>query len=70
MEQKDFSHLVPLSRTDSYTLQLDDRGRIVLPKSIREVLKLQPKEKLMASIKGGTLRITPVKAQIAKARGY
>jgi bifunctional DNA-binding transcriptional regulator/antitoxin component of YhaV-PrlF toxin-antitoxin module len=69
MEQKDFSHSPIISHASSYMLQLDDRGRIVLPKTIRKLLKLQPQEKLVASIRGGILRITPVKAQIAKARG-
>jgi AbrB family looped-hinge helix DNA binding protein len=69
MVQKNSSHLNFSSRADSYMLQLDDRGRIVLPKIIRELLRLHPKEKVMASIKEGALRITPVKVQIAKARG-
>jgi len=69
MEQKDITHLSVSSHSDSYILQLDDRGRIVLPKVIRELLQLQPKEKLMASVKNGTLKITLAREQIAKARG-
>ena len=69
MEQKDFSHLYLSSHVDSYMLQLDERGRIVLPKAIRNILGLHAQEKLIASISGGTLNITPMKARIAKARG-
>ena len=69
MDKHNSSHSNPISHTENYMLQLDDRGRIVLPKTIRELLRLQPKEKLMASIRGGTLKITPIKAQITKARG-
>jgi AbrB family looped-hinge helix DNA binding protein len=68
MEQKEFSHLNTHSH-NSYVLQLDERGRLVLPKAVRELLQLQSGEKLMASIKGGILKITPIRDQIAKARG-
>lgn len=64
MEQIDLAHKNP-----AYLLQLDDRGRIVLPKSLRQELNLQANEKFRAFVRRDTLEIIPIRAQIAKAQG-
>lgn len=53
----------------TYLLQLDERGRIVLPRTLRNQLGLRPREKLNAIVKQDALEIIPIKAQVAKAQG-
>ena len=68
MEQK-FPDLTSIPLSEPCIVQLDERGRLVLPSAIRNKLLLQPKQKLIASIDGDTLRLTTVKAQVSKVQG-
>jgi bifunctional DNA-binding transcriptional regulator/antitoxin component of YhaV-PrlF toxin-antitoxin module len=69
----DFSHVVDIPAIDAeakYCLvQLDDRGRLVLPRVIRSKLHLRPKEKFVAVVEDGVLHLAPISAQVAKTQG-
>lgn len=58
-----------LPPAETHVVQLDERGRLVLPMAIRNRLSLHPREKLVASIDGNTLKLTTVKAQVSKVQG-
>ncbi len=68
MEQQQFSNL-DFPPPEPHIVQLDERGRLVLPMAIRNKLALKPNQKLIASIHSGTLRLVTVKAQISKVQG-
>ena len=69
MKQIDFTYKLSSAHLDSYLLEVDGRGRIVLPKVLRNKLNWLAGEKLVSIIDGNTLQITPAKAQIAKVQG-
>jgi len=69
MAQQNSSHIPLSAQSNNYLLELDNRGRIVLPKALRNRLHLQPGEKLLSSIEGNTLQIISAKAQLAKVQG-
>jgi bifunctional DNA-binding transcriptional regulator/antitoxin component of YhaV-PrlF toxin-antitoxin module len=54
---------------ETFLVQLDERGRLVLPLAVRNKLSLHPREKLIASIAGNTLTLSTVKTQVAKVQG-
>jgi AbrB family looped-hinge helix DNA binding protein len=41
------------------TVPIDQRGRIVLPKSVREELSIKPGDTLIVSIHGSSVTLTP-----------
>jgi len=69
MQQKQISDSISLTPAETHVVQLDERGRLVLPIAIRNKLSLHPKEKLIAHIDGDTLRLATVKSQVSKVQG-
>ena len=67
MQRQQFTDENLLSET--YLVQLDERGRLVLPAAIRNKLSLRPREKLIANIDGNKLSLVSVKTQVAKIQG-
>lgn len=63
------SDSISFPQAETHIVQLDERGRLVLPMAIRNKLSLQPKQKLIASIDGDTLKLATVKAQVFKVQG-
>lgn len=41
------------------TLRVDDRGRITIPKAVRERLGIEPNEEVPAELRGSVLEIDP-----------
>lgn len=50
------------------TVAVDDKGRIAVPRAVRERLGLGPREKLELTVEGGEIRLRPVVAEQPKAR--
>jgi AbrB family looped-hinge helix DNA binding protein len=46
-------------RGEQLTLKVDDRGRVTLPKRIREQLGIEPNDELRASLVGSVLEVNP-----------
>jgi AbrB family looped-hinge helix DNA binding protein len=46
-------------RGEQLTLKVDDRGRVTLPKRIREQLGIEPNDELPASLVGSVLEVNP-----------
>jgi len=44
---------------DELTLKVDDRGRVTLPKDIREYLGIESSEEISARVVGSVLEVTP-----------
>ncbi len=51
------SHAV--DREEDFTLAVDDRGRVTLPKRIRERLGIKPKDEIPATLVGSVLELNP-----------
>lgn len=49
----------PSEPGEELTLKGDDRGRITLPKRIREQLDIEPNEEISASLVGSVLELSP-----------
>jgi AbrB family looped-hinge helix DNA binding protein len=47
------------SRRKELTLRVDDRGRVTLPKQIREQLGIEPNDEIPASLVGSVLEVNP-----------
>lgn len=47
------------SRRESLVLHVDDRGRVTIPKSVRERLGIEPDSDVPASVLGSVLTIDP-----------
>lgn len=45
------------------TVAIDDKGRVPIPKSVRDRLGLAPREKLELTVEGGEIRLRPVVAE-------
>lgn len=55
---------------EQYTLQLGDRGRIVLPATVREQLNLKEGDRLVLTLEtDGSLRLTNLRELVKKAQG-
>ena len=55
---------------EQYTLQLGDRGRIVLPAIVREQLNLKEGDRLVLTLEtDGSLRLTTLRELVKKAQG-
>lgn len=48
-----------LEGNEEYTLVVDDRGRVTLPKRMRDRLGIESNDKLSVSLRGSVLEITP-----------
>jgi len=46
-------------RREEFTLTVDDRGRVTLPKRVRERLGIGPNEEITAALVGSVLEINP-----------
>jgi len=44
---------------ENFTLKVDDRGRVTLPKRIRERLGIEPNDEVPASLVGSVLEVNP-----------
>lgn len=44
---------------EELTLKVDDRGRVTLPKRIREQLGIEPNDEIRASLVGSVLEVNP-----------
>lgn len=44
---------------EELTLKVDDRGRVTLPKRIREQLGIEPNDEIPASLVGSVLEVNP-----------
>jgi AbrB family looped-hinge helix DNA binding protein len=44
---------------ESFVLHVDDRGRVTIPKSVRERLGIEPDSDVPASVRGSILTIDP-----------
>ena len=42
---------------EDVTLRVDDRGRITIPKSVRERLGIEPNDRVLAQLRGSVLEI-------------
>lgn len=47
------------SREEDFTLHVDDRGRVTLPKRIREKLGIEANDELPATLAGSVLEVNP-----------
>ena len=58
------------SQTENYSLQLGERGRVVLPAPVRKRLKLNPGDRLVLIVdESGEMRLASLKRQIDKCMG-
>ena len=58
------------SRTETYTLPLGERGRVVLPAPVRKRLKLNPGDRLILMVdESGDMRLASLAHQIDKCMG-
>ena len=56
--------------TETYTLPLGERGRVVLPAPVRKRLKLSPGDRLVLIVDGdGEMRLVSLSRQIDKCMG-
>ncbi len=44
---------------DELTLTVDDRGRVTLPKEVRDRLGIEPNDEIPATLVGSVLKVTP-----------
>lgn len=59
-----------IGQPEQYTLQLGDRGRIVLPAAVREQLNLKEGDRLVLTLEtDGSLRLTNLRELVKKAQG-
>ncbi len=59
-----------LPRTETYTLPLGERGRVVLPAPVRKRLKLNPGDRLVLMVdESGDMRLASLARQIDKCMG-
>jgi AbrB family looped-hinge helix DNA binding protein len=59
-----------MAHTDQYTITLGDRGRLVLPASLRRRLSLQTGDRLILTVDPqGGFRIVSAREQARKLRG-
>lgn len=49
----------PGSDGEEITLKVDDRGRVTLPKEIREQLGIEPNDRIPATLVGSVLEVNP-----------
>ena len=47
------------NQTETFTLAVDDRGRVILPKRVRERLGIEPDDEIPASLVGSVLELNP-----------
>lgn len=47
------------SEGEEITLTVDDRGRVTLPKAVRERLGIEPNDQVPATLIGSVLEVTP-----------
>jgi len=47
------------SRGEQLTLKVDDRGRVTLPKEIRDRLGIESNDEISATLTGSVLEVTP-----------
>ena len=47
------------SRGEQLTLKVDDRGRVTLPKDIRDKLGIKSNDEISATLTGSVLEVTP-----------
>lgn len=47
------------SEGEEITLQVDDRGRVTLPKEIRDRLGIDPNDRIQATLVGSVLEVDP-----------
>jgi AbrB family looped-hinge helix DNA binding protein len=56
--------------TETYALQLGERGRVVLPAKVRKRFKLNPGDRLVLIVdESGEMRLASLQRQIDKCRG-
>jgi AbrB family looped-hinge helix DNA binding protein len=59
-----------MSGKDGYAVTLGDRGRLVLPASLRRRLRLQTGDRLILNVEaGGGLNLVPAREQARALRG-
>lgn len=46
-------------RGEKLTLRVDDRGRVTLPKAVRERLGIEPNDEIPATLIGSVLEVNP-----------
>jgi len=46
-------------RDEEFTLRVDDRGRVTLPKRVRERLGIEPDDEIPATLRGSVLTVDP-----------
>lgn len=65
------AHRIPkASQTETYALQVGERGRVVLPARVRKRLKLSPGDRLVLIVdESGEMRLSSLKRQIDKCMG-
>jgi len=47
------------NRGEEITLNVDDRGRVTLPKEVREQLGIEPNDRIPATLVGSVLEVNP-----------
>ena len=47
------------NQTETFTLAVDDRGRVILPERVRERLGIEPDDEIPASLVGSVLELNP-----------
>src|SRR5260370_12936901 len=58
------------ARTETYTLLLGERGRVVLPAPVRKRLKLNPGDRLILMVdESGDMRLASLARQVDKCMG-
>jgi AbrB family looped-hinge helix DNA binding protein len=56
---------------DRFTIELGDRGRLVLPAEVRHRLGLEEGERLLLTVEGdGDLRLVSLREQVRRLRGF
>lgn len=59
-----------MTHTASYSVQIGERGRIVLPAAIRKLLGVTEGDKLVLTVEeDGTIEMLSIRQQVAKMRG-
>jgi len=59
-----------VAHAQAFTVQLGDRGRLVLPAEIRKQLRLRQGDELLITVQpDGTLRLTSPRQAVKEARG-
>ena len=67
----DMSHKERYAHTEQFVVSLGDRGRVVLPASLREKLQLTAGDRLILTVdEDGSLRVASLRQVAKKFRGY